>query len=275
MKFKLAFSTCPNDTFMFEAIVNKRVDTLNYDFELTLADIDVLNKLTSNNEADIAKISFNNYPLISKNYQLLRSGSAIGFGNGPMIISKHKIELNELKYKKIAIPGENTTANLLLKRLFPDIRTKKVYLFSDIERAILENEVDAGLIIHETRFTYKQRGLQQIADLGHEWEKQTGLPLPLGGIVIRRDLSEKVKTDIQQIMQESVKYATNNPEMSMPYVKRHAQEISDEVVNQHIDLYVNSKSIRIDSESERAINELLSLSAKFYNVILNKPIFID
>ena len=261
--------------FMFEAIVNKRVDTLNYDFELTLADIDLLNKLTSNNEADIAKISFNNYPLISKNYQLLRSGSAIGFGNGPMIISKHKIELNELKYKKIAIPGENTTANLLLKRLFPDIRTKKVYLFSDIERAILENEVDAGLIIHETRFTYKQRGLQQIADLGHEWEKQTGLPLPLGGIVIRRDLSEKVKTDIQQIMQESVKYATNNPEMSMPYVKRHAQEISDEVVNQHIDLYVNSKSIRIDSESESAINELLSISSEFNNVILNKPIFID
>ncbi|MGI6479874.1 MAG: menaquinone biosynthesis family protein [Salinivirgaceae bacterium] len=275
MKLKLAFSTCPNDTFMFEAIVNKRVDTLNYDFELTLADIDLLNKLTSNNEADIAKISFNNYPLISKNYQLLRSGSAIGFGNGPMIISKHKIELNELKYKKIAIPGENTTANLLLKRLFPDIRTKKVYLFSDIERAILENEVDAGLIIHETRFTYKQRGLQQIADLGHEWEKQTGLPLPLGGIVIRRDLSEKVKTDIQQIMQESVKYATNNPEMSMPYVKRHAQEISDEVVNQHIDLYVNSKSIRIDSESESAINELLSISSEFNNVILNKPIFID
>lgn len=275
MKLKLAFSTCPNDTFMFEAIVNKRVDTLNYDFELTLADIDVLNKLTSNNEADIAKISFNNYPLISKNYQLLRSGSAIGFGNGPMIISKHKIELNELKYKKIAIPGENTTANLLLKRLFPDIRTKKVYLFSDIEHAILENEVDAGLIIHETRFTYKQRGLQQIADLGHEWEKQTGLPLPLGGIAIKRDLSEKIKTDIQQIMQESVNYAINNPKKSMLYVKSHAQEISDEVVNQHIDLYVNSKSIRIDSESESAINELLSISSEFNNVILNKPIFID
>ncbi len=275
MKLKLAFSTCPNDTFMFEAIVNKRVDTLNYDFELTLADIDVLNKLTSNNEADIAKISFNNYPLISKNYQLLRSGSAIGFGNGPMIISKHKIELNKLKYKKIAIPGENTTANLLLKRLFPDIRTKKVYLFSDIERAILENEVDAGLIIHETRFTYQQRELQQIADLGHEWEKQTGLPLPLGGIAIKRDLSEKIKTDIQQIMQESVKYAINNPKKSMLYVKRHAQDISDKVVSQHINLYVNSKSIRIDSESESAINELLSLSAKFYNITLSKPIFID
>ena len=130
------------------------------------------------------------------------------------------------------------------------------------------------MIIHETRFTYKQRGLQQIADLGHEWEKQTGLPLPLGGIVIRRDLSEKVKTDIQQIMQESVKYATNNPEMSMPYVSV-TQEISDEVVNQHIDLYVNSKSIRIDSESESAINELLSISSEFNNVILNKPIFID
>ncbi len=275
MRLKLSISTCPNDTFMFEAINNKRIDTLNYDFDIILADIDVLNKMTIDNNSDISKISFNNYPFITTNYQLLRSGAAIGFGNGPLIISKHKIEPKDLQYSKIAIPGENTTANLLLKKLFPEITLKKVYLFSDIERAILEQEVDAGLIIHETRFTYKKLGLQMIVDLGQEWEKQTGLPLPLGGIVIKRNLPDKIKTDIQYIIQQSVEYAINNPQKSISFIKKHSQNISDHVIKQHIKLYVNKKSIKIDKESENAIKELLSLSAYFNNTTLQNPVFID
>jgi 1,4-dihydroxy-6-naphthoate synthase len=275
MQLKLAISTCPNDTFMFEAIINQRIDTLGYKFELILVDIDELNQMASEGIPDISKISFNAYPGISEIYQLSRSGAAIGFGNGPLIISKNKIYPEELPYVKVAIPGIKTTANLLLETLYPNVKNKRVCLFSDIEEVLLDNEADAGVIIHETRFTYHKRGLQLVADLGHVWEKQTNLPLPLGGIVMKRKLLEKTKKDIQHIIAQSVQHALNNPDDAFPFVKKHAQELNDTVIRQHIHLYVNALSTWINQAGETAVRELLKLSAKFDDIDVAEPIFVS
>ncbi len=275
MHLKLAISTCPNDTFMFEAIVNQRIDILGYKFELILVDIDELNQMASAGISDISKISYNAYPGISENYQLSRSGAAIGFGNGPLIISKNKIYPEELPYVRVAIPGAKTTANLLLETLYPNVRNKKVYLFSNIEEVLLENEADAGVIIHETRFTYQKRGLQLVADLGHEWERQTHLPLPLGGIVVKRKLLDKTKKDIQHIIAQSVQFALNNPDEAIPFVKKYARELDDDIVQKHIHLYVNALSTWINQTGENAVRELLSISSKSDNSTLKEPIFIS
>ena len=274
MLLKLAISTCPNDTFMFEALLNQRVDTRGYKFEINLADIDELNQMALNNSADITKLSISAYSQVSQHYQLLRSGAAIGFSNGPLIVSKSKIYPEELPYINIAIPGENTTANLLLSNLYPQVKSKTVYLFSDIEEAILDGEVDAGVIIHETRFTYKNRGLQLVSDLGDEWEKQMHMPLPLGAIAIKRDFLNRVKHDIQQILAQSVQYALNNPKESYSFVKKHAQALDDDVIRKHIELYVNGLSTWVNAKGETAIRKMLSIAINENELTLLEPIFI-
>ncbi|MDD2564832.1 MAG: 1,4-dihydroxy-6-naphthoate synthase [Salinivirgaceae bacterium] len=275
MLLKIAISTCPNDTFMFEALLNNRIDTRGYTFQLTLADIDVLNQRALETDVDITKISISAYSQISETYQLLRSGAAIGFSNGPLIVSKSKIYPEELPYVTVAIPGENTTANLLLSKLYPQVKHKEVYLFSDIEEAIMDNEVDAGVIIHESRFTYKQRGLLLVSDLGVEWEKRMRMPLPLGAIAIKRNLPESVKHDIQHILAQSVQYALNNPKDSNSFVKYHAQELDDEVIRKHIQLYVNSLSTWINPKGEEAIREILSIALAENAAKLTEPVFIQ
>ena len=185
MKLKLAISPCPNDTFMFDALINKKIDTKNFDFEIIIDDIEKLNTYTKQQEVDISKTSFHNFLKISDNYQLLNSGTAMGKNCGPLIVSKRKIYPDELKDCKIAIPGESTTANLLMQIFFNEAQNKNVYLFSDIEELVLSNECDAGLLIHETRFTYQKRGLKLIADLGNLWENKFNLPIPLGGIIVK------------------------------------------------------------------------------------------
>ncbi|MDD4745979.1 MAG: 1,4-dihydroxy-6-naphthoate synthase [Salinivirgaceae bacterium] len=275
MLLKIAISTCPNDTFMFEALLNNRIDTRGYTFQLTLADIDVLNQRALETDVDITKISISAYSQISETYQLLRSGAAIGFSNGPLIVSKSKIYPEELPYVTVAIPGENTTANLLLSKLYPQVKHKEVYLFSDIEEAIMDNEVDAGVIIHESRFTYKQRGLLLVSDLGVEWEKRMRMPLPLGAIAIKRNLPESVKHDIQRVLAQSVQYALNNPKDSGSFVKHHAQELDDEVISKHIQLYVNSLSTWINPKGEEAIREVLSIALAENAGKLTEPVFIQ
>ena len=272
--FNLAISTCPNDTFMFDALINRRIDTKGYNFNLQLADIDELNRMALQEIPDISKISYNAFSLFSSEYQLFRTGSAIGFGNGPIIISKRKIYIDELHDVKIAIPGDNTTANLLLMTLFPNIKNKYIYIFSDIETAILDNEVDAGVIIHETRFTFQKRGLQQVIDLGTEWEKQKKLPLPLGGIVIKRNLPHKIKIDIQELVKQSVIYALNNPQDSLKFIKKYAKELSDETVKKHIDLYVNEFSIWNNEICEKGIYELLKIASEINHTKLVEPLFV-
>ncbi len=274
MTLSLAFSTCPNDTFMFEALVNKRIDTAGFEFDVNLADIEELNKQASEQINDITKISINAFASLTEHYQLLNSGAALGFGNGPLIISKHKIYPDELHDARIAIPGENTTANLLMKILFPQAKNKKTYLFSDIEEAVLSGETDAGLIIHETRFSYHKKGLQKVADLGEIWEEKIKLPLPLGGIAIRRALPEKVKQQIQNQLKASVQFALNNPAASLTYVKSHAKDLDEQVIKQHINLYVNEYSIACKSDGQSAIEYLLKQAAQIKDHSITKPVFL-
>ena len=275
MTLKLCFSTCPNDTFMFDALVNGRIDTKDFSFDVHLADIDELNRLAFDGYADITKISFNAFAQVSDKYQLLNSGSALGSGVGPLVISNRVIYPDEIKYAKIAIPGKETTANMLFTIAFPDAKNKKVYLFSDIEEAILSNEVDAGVIIHENRFTYEKKGLKKIIDLGEYWESQTKLPIPLGGIAIKRNLPDSIKKRINELLRQSIEHAFLHPKDSYPYIRKYAQTMEEEVMYKHIRLYVNNYSIDLGTSGMNAIKELFNRANKL-NLIpkMNDEIFM-
>lgn len=274
MKFKLAISTCPNDTFMFDALVNNRIDTLGHKFELELADIEQLNSMLADNQHDISKVSFHAFAKHTAKYQMLRSGAAIGFGNGPLIISKKKIYPDELRDVNIGIPGTETTANLLLSILYPECKNKTVYLFSDIEEALLENEIDAGVIIHETRFSYTHKGLKFVADLGQLWEEKFQLPLPLGGIAIKRGIDEPTKKQIEHLISESVRYAKKNPEASYDFVKKHAQDLDQQVINKHIALYVNNYSIDCGLDGMDAMEKIIKKATNQTNSKIINPLFL-
>jgi len=262
MKLTLDISTCPNDTFMFDAALHGRIDTEGLSFDLTLADIEQLNDAVIRNEPDITKLSYAVYPLVKENYRILDSGSALGRGNGPLVVSRHKIYTDELHDARVAIPGEHTTANLLLKRLFPCIKSKRSYLFSNIAEAVLDGECDAGVLIHEGRFTYKKKGLLLVADLGEEWEKQTSLPLPLGAIAVSNRVDKDVQQKIERVVRRSVEYALANPAASAAFVKQHAQELSEEITAQHIGLFVNDFSVSLGKEGRRAVVKLLGIEEK-------------
>ncbi|MCK5168811.1 MAG: 1,4-dihydroxy-6-naphthoate synthase [Bacteroidales bacterium] len=255
-KISLGFSTCPNDTFIFDAMVHHKIDTEGLEFNVVLGDVEELNKKALKSELDITKISYHAYSKIANNYILLDSGSALGYKNGPLLISKRKIYPDELNDVKIAIPGLNTTANLLFEIAFPDAKNKKEYLFSDIEEAVLSNEVDAGLIIHENRFTYEQKGLKKIIDLGEYWEKETGLPIPLGGIAVNRDLNRDLQLKINRVLKRSVEFAFENPKSGYPYIKQYAQEMDEEVMYKHINLYVNEFTKDLGNDGREAVKVL-------------------
>jgi len=264
MNLSLNFSTCPNDTFMFYALVHGLL-TDKYTFDVYMNDIEDLNLLALEAKPDISKVSYGAYPLIAKNYQLLDSGSALGKGVGPLLIGKEAIPFEQIKHKRIALPGEHTTAHLLFSRVFPNVPDKRFYLFSQIEDAILNNEVDAGVIIHESRFTYQAKGLTKLMDLGDEWEKISGLPTPLGGIAIRRSLPDDVKRDINRLLRESVDYAFRYPDNTMGFVSQYAQELSPEVMRNHIGLYVNDFSLTLGQLGRKAIIQLICSNQPAYN----------
>jgi 1,4-dihydroxy-6-naphthoate synthase len=274
MNLSLGFSTCPNDTFMFDAMVNGRIDTEGLMFTTNLADIEHLNQGALSNLLDVTKVSFAVYPKISRHYQILDAGSALGFGNGPLLVSKHKIYPDEVSDIVIAIPGENTTANLLFSIAFPHIKEKKVLLFSDIENAVLSGEADAGLLIHENRFTYEEKGLKLIVDLGNWWEKQTNLPIPLGGIVVKRNLPSDLKFTINRVLSNSIAFAMEHPRTSSDFVKFHAQEMSEDVMQKHINLYVNNYSLNLGNDGRNAITQLFDRVRDIQNVVqFTEPIF--
>ena len=276
MKLKLGFSTCPNDTFIFDAMVHGRIDTEGLEFDLVLADVEELNKAAFENEIDITKLSYHAYAYVAKNYVLLNSGSALGNNNGPLLISKRKIYPDEVKHVSIAIPGKYTTANLLLSIAYPDAKNKKEYLFSDIEEAVLSNEIDAGLIIHENRFTYAERGLKKIVDLGEFWEIKSALPIPLGGIVVNRRLPLDVQQKVDRVLRRSLEFAYKNPNAALPFIKQFAQEMDEEVMYKHIKLYVNDYSLDLGEKGKLAIKKLYK-TAKDLNVIPEMPddIFLE
>jgi 1,4-dihydroxy-6-naphthoate synthase len=256
MKLNLGFSTCPNDTYIFDAMVHGRIDTEGIEFELVMADVEELNRLAFKAEIDITKISYHAYAYIADSYLLLNSGSALGYKNGPLLISKYKVFPDEVDQLKIAIPGKHTTANLLLGIAYPNHQMKKEYLFSDIEEVVASGEMDAGLIIHENRFTYQQKGLLKVADLGEFWETKTGMAIPLGGIVVNRKLPREVHQKVNRIMKRSVEYAFENPKVSYPFVKHHAQAMEDDVMQRHINLYVNEFTRDLGTGGRKAIETL-------------------
>lgn len=260
MRLTLGFSPCPNDTFIFDAMVHGRVDTEGLEFDYFLADVEELNKKAFEAQVDVTKISFHAYAYAAANYLILDSGSALGHRNGPLLISKYKINTTSLASKKIAIPGKYTTANLLFSIAWPDALDKKLYLFSDIERALLDEEVDAGLIIHETRFTYFRKGLHKLADMGEYWENLTGLPIPLGTIVIKNSVPDEIKLKVNRTIRRSIEYAYKDSFASFDFVSSNAKEMDSTVMNNHIKLFVNDFSINLGSRGKDAIRELFRIA---------------
>ena len=260
MKLTLGFSPCPNDTFIFDALVHHKIDTEGLEFEVIFADVEQLNKWACQGKLDITKLSYNAFTYCVNDYALLDSGSALGNNCGPLLIKKPNTILT--KESKIAIPGKYTTANMLLNIAFPNHQNKVEILFSEIENKVLEGKVDAGLIIHENRFTYEDKGLEKEKDLGEFWEEETGLPIPLGGIVTNRRLPLATQQKIERVLRKSVEFAFENPNSSADYVKFHAQEMGKEVVDAHIALYVNNYSISLGEQGRKAVELLFEKSGK-------------
>jgi 5,8-dihydroxy-2-naphthoate synthase len=260
MTLTLGFSPCPNDCFMFDAMVHRRIDLEGLDFDVRLADIEALNTAAFAGDVDVTKLSFHAYAYCADRYVLLDAGSALGRNCGPLLISKRTIPSDEVAAGslRIAIPGKFTTARFLLGLAFPAARNTTEVLFSDIEGGVLDGTFDAGLIIHENRFTYEAKGLKKIIDLGEYWESETGAAIPLGGIVVRRDLPEDVRQRVNRVMRRSVEYAFAHRIDSLPFVRAHAQEMSEDVMYRHIDLYVNEYSIDLGDEGRRAVETLFS-----------------
>ena len=256
MNLSLGFSTCPNDTFIFDAMIHKKVDTEGLNFDVVLADVEELNRNAFTGNIDITKLSYHAYAYIANNYKLLTSGSALGYKNGPLLISKRKIYRDEVTDLKVAIPGKYTTANLLFSIVFPKVKEKEEYLFSDIEEAILDGEVDAGVIIHENRFTFEKKGLNKIIDLGEDWEEKTNNPIPLGGIVIQRKFDIEIQQKVNRVLRRSVEFALANPTSSYRFVKNYSQEMNDEVIQKHIGLYVNSFTVDLGETGKNAVKTL-------------------
>ncbi len=261
---KIFISPCPNDIFMFEAIINKRIDLENMEFEVEYYDIEELNSRAKNKEAQITKVSCAMLPMLDRKYSTSNVGAALGHGNGPLLVRKKgstNSTSKERRIDKIAIPGLNTTANLLISKFFPEIKqsNRVPMLFSDISAAVADdsNDIDAGVLIHESRFLYANDGLELVADLGKLWEERTNLPLPLGAIALRRDLTTREQQNFQRILRKSIEFAMASPAVSRPLIKEHAQELDDKVIDQHIKLFVNKYSLELGIEGKTALKQLL------------------
>lgn len=275
MKLTLGISPCPNDTFIFDAMVNKKIDTEGLSFELVMNDVEKLNMLALRYTLDITKLSYYAYAHVTDRYVLLDAGSALGKNCGPLLISKPENQKRDIKNLIIAIPGKYTTANFLLSMAFPLATNKVEMLFSEIENAIVHDKVDAGVIIHENRFTYQEKGLVKIMDLGAYWETQTGLPIPLGGIAIKRNIPAGIAQKVNRIVRKSVEYALAHPAASSAFVRCYAQEIDVSVRNQHIQLYVNNYSVDLGEIGKQAVTTLFAWARR--NKLINdthKNIFL-
>ncbi|WP_231458696.1 MULTISPECIES: menaquinone biosynthesis family protein [unclassified Pedobacter] len=260
MKLTLGFSPCPNDTFIFDALIHHKIDTEGLEFEVFFDDVETLNKKALQGELDITKLSFHAFAYVANQYALLDAGSALGFGVGPLLISKEQFGTDLSENLKVGIPGKYTTANFLLGIAYPQLQNKKVMVFSDIEKSLLNKEIDLGLIIHENRFTYQDKGLIKIIDLGDYWEKLTGCAIPLGGIVINRKLDKDIQLKVNRLIKKSVEYAFANPKSGIDFIREHAQEMEEAVMYKHINLYVNKYSVDLGVEGKKAVNTLFNLA---------------
>lgn len=271
MKFTIGFSPCPNDTFIFDALVNHKIDTDGFEFEAVMGDVQTLNKWAIDKKLAISKISYGVLPLVLNNYAVLNSGGALGKGVGPLLISKKMIEdfAEQMHKFSIAIPGENTTAHLLFSYAFPTAANKQFMIFHEIENAVLSGKVATGVIIHENRFTYQEKGLIKLSDLGEFWEQKTKAPIPLGGIVIDRNIDKAIQYKIDLLIRKSLEYSFSQYPILSPYITAHAQEMNEEVMRKHIDLYVNDFSLQLGETGKSAVYKLLEVYANINNIDLD------
>ena len=267
MKLTLGFSPCPNDTFIFDALVNKKIDTGDLEFDVVLEDVETLNQWALQGKLNITKLSFPAFFKSIQQYVLLSSGSALGKGVGPLLITKRNTpySVNDIEESTIAIPGENTTANLLLTFAYPRATRKKPMIFSEIENAVLHGGTDLGVIIHENRFTYQQRGLYKVADLGEVWEQKMNVPIPLGAIAIQRKVEKSISEKVNRLIRQSLEHAFANYPLITEFVKLHSQEMSEEVMRQHIELYVNNYSLDLGTAGTQAIETLYGVFKKIHS----------
>ena len=268
MKLSLGFSPCPNDTFIFDALVNKKIDTGHFEFEPILADVETLNQWALEGKLDITKLSFPAFFRSLSNYTLLNAGSAIGNGVGPLLISDaaHELSDEEIRQASVALPGVHTTANLLFSFAYPDTSDKKFMVFSAIEDALVNKETDLGVIIHENRFTYQQKGLHKVTDLGAFWEEKMELPIPLGGIAINQSIKRSAALQLNELIRKSLEYAFSNYPVITDYVKQHSQAMNEDVMRQHIDLYVNKYSLDLGETGQQAIESLHQVFLELNNM---------
>ncbi len=260
----IGFSPCPNDTFIFDALVNHKIDTKGYTFNTHLEDVQTLNEWAIQGKLPFSKISYGVWPLVKNNYHVLNAGGALGKGVGPLLIYKETATSTlendgkpTIETMSVALPGMNTTAHLLFSLAFPKVKNKKFLLFNEIEAAVLNGQVDAGVIIHENRFTYLQKGLTKWMDLGTYFEETFNAPIPLGGIIARKDMPNEEVQLLDSLIKESVQYAFKNSYDLLPeFVKCHAQEMSEQVMRQHIDLYVNDFTVDMGDTGKKAIEQL-------------------
>ena len=262
--FTLGFSPCPNDTFIFDALVNNKIDTGDFKFKVQLEDVETLNEMAKKEILDFTKISYGVLPLVAEKYKVFNSGSALGKGVGPLLISQKPVDAADVEKYTIAIPGENTTAHLLFSLAFPNANNKVFKRYDEIESAVLNSENVLGVIIHENRFTYMEKGLHKILDLGNFWEEKTSFPIPLGGIVGKRSIDEKTMMKVDALIKESMEYAFENYPLITDYVKEHSQEMEEEVMKKHIDLYVNKFSINLGSEGRNAIQQFMEIYKRIH-----------
>lgn len=262
MKLSLGFSPCPNDTFIFDALVHQKIDTEGLEFDVVLADVEELNQKAVKGILDITKLSYHAFAHLTDHYALLDAGSALGRNCGPLLIAKRPLSPKEIETGPIAIPGQLTTANFLLNLAYPRAQNKQEYLFSAIENAVIQEEVIAGLIIHENRFTFQDKGLVKIQDLGEFWEDTTGYPIPLGGIVVHRRLDFAVQQKINRVLARSVAYAQEHPQATRAYVRTHAQEMEETVMYAHIGLYVNDFTLDLGKEGREAVATLFKKASE-------------
>lgn len=279
MKLSLGISPCPNDTFIFDAMLHGKIDTEGLQFEYRLEDVETLNKMALTGELDITKVSYGALARLMVHYKVLDAGGALGLGVGPLLVSHHCADISELDPASaiIALPGAYTTAHLLFHLSYPSFQKKIFMPFHLIEEAVLSGEVQAGVIIHENRFTYAERGLKKLADLGDKWEQKTGFPIPLGGILAKRHFDGTLLRKINRVIRNSIEYAFSHRATLPPFVLEHAQSMSESVMNQHIDLYVNEYSRGLGSNGRAAVWKLLELAAALHPVPQNSnfEVFVD
>lgn len=264
MRLSIGISPCPNDTFIFDALVNQQIDTGDLEFDIYLEDVQTLNEWALEGKLDVSKISYGVYPLIRNQYRLLDSGGALGKGVGPLLISKQAPPGVEnirewVNERSVAIPGINTTAHFLFTHAFPNAGNKHFKVFHEIEQTVLNDETDLGVIIHENRFTYQEKGLHQVIDLGAFWEQKTRLPIPLGGIVTHNRMEESIGQQLNELIKQSISHAWQQYPSISKYVKQHAQEMSEDVMRKHIELYVNDFTTDMGEAGRKAIEEMLKI----------------